>query len=208
MELGLEVMPAPRTTAVGARILDAAGKLFYERGITATGVDLVSDTAGTTKRTLYQRFGSKEGLITAYLRQRAHDWQTHLLAELDRVDPATRQEALAAVFETAASWAADNRRGCAFVNAWAEFGGAEGEIIDVIRQEKAWMRALFTQITGSPEAGEIAHQLYEGAQVCAAIDSTTEAFTRATAAADSLLGRQDVSGSELPFVRFRRAATG
>lgn len=59
MTIPLAPVDPVQTTAVGQRILDAASTLFYERGITATGVDLIVEQAGTTKRTLYQRFGSK-----------------------------------------------------------------------------------------------------------------------------------------------------
>ena len=35
------------------------------------GVDLIAETAGTTKKTLYDRFGSKDELVARYLRRRA-----------------------------------------------------------------------------------------------------------------------------------------
>lgn len=204
----MAVMPAPETTAVGERILQAAGYLFYERGITATGVDLVADTAETTKRTLYQRFGSKDGLIAAYLAQRAHDWQTYLLDEMEYQYLSTREQALSTLFAISATWATESRRGCAFVNAWAEFGGTGGEIVAVIREEKAWMRELFTRITGSPASAEVIHQLYEGAQVCATIEEDTDAFFRAGTAAVSLLDQAGGSGRVQPWSRgLRRAWT-
>lgn len=41
------------------RALAAASRLFYERGIHAVGVDLIAAEAGVTKKTLYDRFGSR-----------------------------------------------------------------------------------------------------------------------------------------------------
>ena len=52
-------------TAEDARIAALAAECFHQHGITATGVDELSRVAGISKRTLYQRFGSKDGLITA-----------------------------------------------------------------------------------------------------------------------------------------------
>jgi AcrR family transcriptional regulator len=48
-----------------ARIADQAAELFHQHGITATGVEALSRAAGISKRTLYERFGSKDGLIAA-----------------------------------------------------------------------------------------------------------------------------------------------
>src|SRR5918994_1513929 len=62
-------------TPAGERLLDAAAELFYRRGIRAVGVDLIADVAGTTKKTLYDRFGSKDALVALYLRRRAQRWQ-------------------------------------------------------------------------------------------------------------------------------------
>ncbi|WP_329138699.1 TetR/AcrR family transcriptional regulator [Streptomyces sp. NBC_01476] len=49
------------------RVLDAACELFAARGINTTGVDLIAEVAGVSKRSLYQRFASKDDLIAAYL---------------------------------------------------------------------------------------------------------------------------------------------
>jgi AcrR family transcriptional regulator len=52
-------------TQTNERIADLAAGLFYEHGVTATGVEALSKAAGISKRTLYEQFGSKDGLITA-----------------------------------------------------------------------------------------------------------------------------------------------
>lgn len=49
------------------RILAAASKLFYGQGIRSVGMDLIAETAGVTKRTLYYHFRSKDDLVAAYL---------------------------------------------------------------------------------------------------------------------------------------------
>jgi len=57
--------PSPRE-----RILDTAGELFYAEGIRAVGVDRVVDESGVARMTLYNQFGSKDGLVTAWLTRR------------------------------------------------------------------------------------------------------------------------------------------
>src|SRR5947209_18464322 len=54
-----------------ARILAAAGELFYREGIRAVGVDAIAEAAGTNKMTLYRHFASKDELVAEYLRERA-----------------------------------------------------------------------------------------------------------------------------------------
>jgi AcrR family transcriptional regulator len=62
---GSEIIP-PR-----ARILAAAGELFYRNGIRAVGVDAIAEAAGTNKMTLYRHFASKDELVAEYLRESA-----------------------------------------------------------------------------------------------------------------------------------------
>jgi len=67
-----------------ARILAAAGELFYRHGIRAVGVDAIAEAAGTNKMTLYRHFASKDELVAEYLRQSAHAadecWERFALA--------------------------------------------------------------------------------------------------------------------------------
>ncbi|WP_099021685.1 TetR/AcrR family transcriptional regulator [Mycolicibacterium palauense] len=191
---GLDPVPAPATTRVGRRILVAAGELFYERGITAVGVDLLAEHAGTTKRTLYQRFGSKDGLIAAYLQQRAHDWQNALLSALRDPAESPGWGGLGVVFAVAERWAAANPRGCAFVNAWSELGAGESEAVDTVRAEKRWMLELFGRLLGDDALAAQIHLLYEGAQIQASILGDRAAFARAEEASRQLTGASGPDG--------------
>jgi AcrR family transcriptional regulator len=50
------------------RILDTAARLFYERGLNSTGIDLIIAEANVAKASLYNNFDSKERLIAEYLK--------------------------------------------------------------------------------------------------------------------------------------------
>jgi AcrR family transcriptional regulator len=170
------LQPLPAMTKAGTRLLEAASDLFYDRGVRAVGVDLIAETAGTTKKTLYDRFGSKDALVALYLLRRAHRWREYLLGRLAEagLDPALTggsegasrgEPQVLLVFEALETWMGTQRRGCAFVNAYAELGDSEHPAMPVIRAEKAWMRALFDTLTGDVALGAHLHLLYEGTLV-------------------------------------------
>ncbi|MFD0541572.1 TetR/AcrR family transcriptional regulator [Actinomadura luteofluorescens] len=62
-------------TPAARRVLQTASELFYERGIGSVGMELIAAEAGVTKKTVYDRFGSKDALILAYLRARDERWR-------------------------------------------------------------------------------------------------------------------------------------
>ena len=69
---------ATHLTPRARRILEVASRLFYLHGIHAVGVDTIAAESGVTKRTLYDRFGSKDALVTAYLQERHDTWWARL----------------------------------------------------------------------------------------------------------------------------------
>ena len=77
-------------------MLGVASDLFYWRGLRATGIDLVADTAGVAPTTLYRLFSSKDDLIAAYV-ERAdrlyREWFTEA-TEAAGPDPSERILAL------------------------------------------------------------------------------------------------------------------
>jgi AcrR family transcriptional regulator len=183
---GTAVAEEPLTPA-GERLLEAASVLFYRHGIRAVGVDLIADTAGTTKKTLYDRFGSKDELVARYLRRRCRRWQEFLRAGMAAVAPGPERPA--AAFDVLREWLREQDRGCGFVNAYAEIGGTDHPAVAEIRAEKAWMREYLTELvreSGHPEpervAGEL-HLLYEGATVLATAAGVPDAPQRAREAA-------------------------
>ncbi|MFV2144000.1 MULTISPECIES: TetR/AcrR family transcriptional regulator [Isoptericola] len=185
------VFAEPELTPAGHSLLDAASTLFYTRGIRAVGVDLVALEAGTTKKTLYDRFGSKDRLVAQYLTRRGARWQ-HRVLELvaERTDARSR---LLAVFDALEEWHAGQDRGCAFVNAYAEVGADDQATRDVIRREKDWMRQLFVSLAAGAHpttrhaTGAAVHLLYEGALVIATAGGRPDALAEARATVEALL---------------------
>jgi AcrR family transcriptional regulator len=50
-------------------IIETAGRLFFEKGYQAVGIDTIIAEAGVAKATLYRHFPSKDDLIAAYLEE-------------------------------------------------------------------------------------------------------------------------------------------
>jgi AcrR family transcriptional regulator len=178
-------------TPAGERLLAAASELFYDRGIHAVGVELIAETAGTTKKTLYDRFGSKDALVTLYLRRRAQQWQEFVRERIAAEPPGPAR--VLAVFDALRDRLARQHRGCAFVNAYAELGGTGHPGIAVVRAAKADMRALFVELAtqaGVADPDRVgAHLLllYEGGTVAGTAGGQDDALTAARDAAERLL---------------------
>ncbi|GAA3537082.1 TetR/AcrR family transcriptional regulator [Amycolatopsis ultiminotia] len=156
----------PRTPA-GHRIVAAAEELFYHRGITAVGVDLIAEHSGVTKRTLYNQFGSKDQLVAIYLAERDRRWRSAVRAAVAAC--ADSAEAVTAPFDALRTWSEHNTRGCAFVNALAELPDPSHPAYRVATDQKRWLLNLFEELAtaaGCPDPGVLAIRLlvlHEGA---------------------------------------------
>lgn len=190
-------MPRQRTpdgelTPAARRIMAAAGELFYRRGINAVGVEAVADAAGVTKKTLYDRFGSKDELIAAYLRDRDGRWRAWLCDYVDR-HAKTPTDRVLATFDALAEWMRDLRRGCAFLNARAELADDDHPGRKVIADHKRWVRdylASLARETGFPDPEILADDLmllHEGLVVTLAQGVTAEPTKRAKRLAEYAL---------------------
>jgi AcrR family transcriptional regulator len=103
------------------RLLDAAAELFYSRGIKATGIDAIVKLAGTNKMTLYHHFSSKDDLVLAFLRKRDADFTQWFVEQLNNKAEHPKDKILA-IFDVIEDWmSTPTFRGCAFINAAAEF---------------------------------------------------------------------------------------
>ena len=192
----MESVPSPRRVVLtpGARrALDAAGRLFYERGIHAVGVDLIATEAGVTKKTLYDRFGSKEQIVVEYLADRDERWRAFLAGHLDTAGDSPGRR-LTAIFDASRVWTAENSaKGCSMVNAHAEISNPAHPAYAVIVGQKRWMLDLFTGVcrdasVRDPETlARTVMLLHEGALVSHGLQVFPEAVRLASDQASALL---------------------
>src|SRR3984885_9605175 len=161
-----------------ARILAAAGALFYRHGIRAVGVDAIAEAARTNKMTLYRHFASKDELVAEYLRQSAKDADS-CWARFAQVHPGDAPAQLRAWLEEMAAHVASNdERGCPLVNAAVELPEKGHPARRVIEEHKSQQRARLVALCGAAGLSEpelLADELYlllEGARVTAqSVDS-------------------------------------
>ncbi|WP_288873947.1 TetR/AcrR family transcriptional regulator [uncultured Microbacterium sp.] len=185
----------PALTPGAARVLDAASRLFYDRGIHAVGVDTIAEAAGVTKKTLYDRFGSKEALVVSYLQHRDARWRAHVLEHLTRRgEPGI--DRILAVFDAAIAWSdANSPKGCSAINARAEIGDAHdgNPVFPEVARQKAWLLDLFLQLSreaGASDAELTARTmtlLYEGAIVTVGMETFDQPFEVARGVARAVL---------------------
>lgn len=177
------------------RVLDAASTLFYEKGIHAVGVDTIADAAGVTKKTLYDRFGSKETLVVAYLQHRDARWRDHVAEHLTHV-PAPGVDRVLAIFDAAETWSDDNSsKGCSAINARAEIGdGHDGHpVFPEVSRQKVWLLDVFDELcreASVPQPRTMAEALmllYEGAIVTVGMETFANPFLAARRVAKTLL---------------------
>ncbi len=186
----MPMSPQTPDSSAAQRVLDAAERLFYARGVQAVGVDMVVAEAGVGVRTLYAHFGSKDRLVEAYLRRRNRRWLDRLQA---RMAQAQGRDRVFAVFDALGDWFAEpGFSGCAFINVAGELH-TNPALRAIAREHKIALRTLLhlaarDAAVAAPET--LADQLMllvEGAIVTAHVEGDRLAATRARSAAAALL---------------------
>ena len=171
-------------------ILDAADRLYYERGIQQVGIDELRSASGVSLKRLYSEFPGKNAIVLAVLERRHAMW-------VEGLDVAARgQESprgkLLAIFDFLADWfITDQFRGCAFINAFGELGGSSPEIATAARAHKQsfqdYVDSLVADAGGTIPLARQLVLLAEGAQTTSAISGRPEAAVHAKSAAAVLI---------------------
>jgi AcrR family transcriptional regulator len=172
------------------RIVEAADRLFYARGVNAVGMDAVRTEAGVPLKRMYAAFGSKDALVVAVLQHRSSTWDAGIAAAAATAE--TPRERLLAVYDFLDEWFRGNEfRGCAFINAFGELGGVSPEIAEVVRAQKdsfqGYLSGLVADLGANPALAAQLGLLAEGAQTTAAISAQPDAARHARDAAATLI---------------------
>jgi AcrR family transcriptional regulator len=181
-----EVRQSPRE-----RLLDAARELFYAEGVHRVGIDRVIERADVAKASLYSTFGSKEGLVKAYL----EDYHDRIIGRR-RAAAAAQPDPVAAIMAIFDSTARDYERpdynGCAFSGARAE-EPAGGPVDEAARAFRAEIREIFRELcvkAGAEQPDSLAWQLqllYSAGAESAKIERDPAVVAAQRAAVETLL---------------------
>jgi AcrR family transcriptional regulator len=174
------------------RLLAAASELFYDEGVHTVGVDRIVERAGVAKATLYTLFGSKDGLVRAYLKAQ-HDRTCERMARELTARFDSPRERLLGVFEVQGlTFTEPGFRGCAFVCANAE--SSPGISIEELTEEyRNWIRGLFLDLAkeaGATDPERLSQQLvllYDGSGISAWMDSDASVADAARTVAATLI---------------------
>ncbi|ACC55588.1 TPA: TetR/AcrR family transcriptional regulator [Acinetobacter baumannii] len=181
------------------KILDAAATLFYNDGITATGINTVTAKADVAKMSLYNNFSSKGELVDAYIAARHQEWLDLYQKRLEKTK--TAKEAILAVFDAYqdhAEFAYEKGfRGCGLLNAAAEFP-ANSSGRNAVRQHKEQVEAIVAEhlnrlLKDSQRVSYIASQLsflLEGSMARAGLEGSSRQLQLARQMAEDVLDRE------------------
>lgn len=142
----MPVSSKPEKGSAHDRLMQAAMVLFYNHGISGTGIDAIVERAGVAKKSLYNNFASKADLVNQYLEARHAEW----LALYDnRVatakEPSQRILAVFDAYQDHAEFAYEREfRGCGLLNAAAELeAGDVGRA--AVRQHKEQVESILAE---------------------------------------------------------------
>lgn len=148
-----------RTEAAGTsearkRLLGTATRIFYTEGIHSVGIDRLTAEAQVTRATLYRHFSGKEDLILAYLEQADQGIRGQVAAAQAGADSAV--DKLRAVARSIAEGIrSPGFRGCAFLNAVAEYPDPAHPVHQAVLAHRQWFLGTVTDLlsqTGTASA--------------------------------------------------------
>jgi AcrR family transcriptional regulator len=147
-----------RPSEARLRLLTTASRIFYTEGIHAVPIDRIIDDAKVTRATLYRHFPGKEDLVVTYLQ--GADQAIRGQVEAAIADRPPGEAVLAVAASIAESIQTPGFRGCAFLNAVAEYPDPDHPVHQAVLAHRQWfletISTLMTRI--EKEKGELAAQ--------------------------------------------------
>jgi AcrR family transcriptional regulator len=123
----------------------AAAELFYKDGIRAVGINRLLEEAQTPIMSLYRIFGSKEGLVEEYLREKDNRIRVLFEREVERIADTPKERVLAMFGVMGKVVSQPDYRGCAFVNVAVEMADSEHPFVGIVKSHKEFVRDSFAR---------------------------------------------------------------
>ncbi|BFO18592.1 TetR family transcriptional regulator [Streptomyces sp. KM77-8] len=133
------------TSEARARLLSTATRIFYAEGIHSVGIDRIIAEAQVTRATLYRHFAGKEELVRAYLGQADQAMRAQVAAAVaDSPSAPGRIRAVATTITDGIR--SPGFRGCAFLNAAAEYFDPAHPIHQAVLAHRQWFLTTVTDL--------------------------------------------------------------
>ncbi|MFI1583252.1 TetR/AcrR family transcriptional regulator [Embleya sp. NPDC020630] len=188
----------PRESPARRRVLDTASALFYAEGVHAVGVDRIIAEAAVAKATFYHHFPAKDSLVHAYLREQFEAQRRAVDDFLAGSADLPPREVLVRLFDLIVEIGRQpGFRGCAFINAAAEFPDLAHPVRGAIQDHRTWFRTMLTDLlTAAGDAhprttADILMLLRDGLAVGCYLDDADAMRRIARDALDRVLGAPD-----------------
>ncbi|GAB3168758.1 TetR/AcrR family transcriptional regulator [Myceligenerans halotolerans] len=172
---------AARPSAARDRLLRTASELFYADGVRGVGVERVVAEASVTRATFYRHFAGKEALVVAYIEATDAAIRAHA-GEPPSDSPESAATWLSAVTDLVGeTLCAPGFRGCAFINAAAEYPDPDSPVRRAVQAHRGWLLGAVTEAlrgAGHPEpagAGRRWMAMRDGAMVAGYLGDPAEA---------------------------------
>jgi AcrR family transcriptional regulator len=183
--------PAAKRSEARERLLVAASRLFYAEGINSVGIERLVKEGQVTLATFYRHFPGKVDLVVAYLRG-AHDQiAAHAAEQAETLHGRALVRAIGDDVGAQIRQAAF--RGCAFINAAAEFEDPQSPVRQVVAEHRAWyyqlLRRAFQDAGHERPADAARHfvMLRDGAMSAAYLDTPAAAVRTFARGVDGLI---------------------
>ncbi|WP_447968683.1 TetR/AcrR family transcriptional regulator [Nitrospira sp. M1] len=175
------------------QLINTALELFAENGIHATGIDLIVEQSGVTKKTLYAHFRSKEELVLAVLRHYDGLARNEFMRRVETGGKTPRARLLA-IFDFAQRWFQQNNfYGCLFINTIGEYSDTDTPIRQICKEYKKLVKGYIQELckqAGASNPKGLAEELallLEGATVTVQVSENSETAQIAKRAAKALI---------------------
>lgn len=142
--------PGARPSEARQRLLATATRIFYSEGIHSVGVDRIIAEAKVTRATFYRHFPSKDDLILAYLRE-IHEMDRGAVDAVITTDSRPVAPLLAIANFIAEHIQSPGFRGCAFLNAAAEYPDTAHPVRQEIIAHRQWFLDTLTTLMAQVE---------------------------------------------------------
>lgn len=155
-------MPRTPDPNSATRILDTVEPLFYSQGINPVGMQRVIDECRCGKKLVYRDFPSKDDLVLAYLERMRQRWQHTLEAELAEHPGDPVEQLICVVRAVGRDIGQPGYRGCAFLNAQAEYPDPDHPVHRACTAHTARLRTLLRRLAkkaDAPKPQQVADQL-------------------------------------------------
>jgi AcrR family transcriptional regulator len=192
-----------RPSEARTRLLNTATRIFYAEGIHAVGVDRIIAEAKVTRATFYRHFPGKETLVVSYLHS-VHEMDRSRVEAILAANPSAADALLAIAGSIAQQIQSPGFRGCAFLNAAAEFPDAEHPVRKEIAAHRQWfantLTTLMAQVAEDTSDAAARHfiMLRDGAMAAGCLFDpalVTETFLRGIEGLVRIHGQRRQAGS-------------